>query len=200
MTRKLWILALVLGLAMAMTAVLAACADDDDDDDDDSGDDDDDDDIFGDDDDDAAGDDDDSGTDCENNNAPVIGPGVYVIDASTQVLADEFTDTVDPTNTDFSVCVVYDDRPSCNLLGGEIFVKLQGEEYASLGALDAEAVAQLGCSTDESGFIDGCWGLNADPDTGLLPEGTYTWATKWTDGCAAESNEVTGSFTVSATK
>ena len=182
MKNRLWLFALVLALALALT-VAVACGDDDDDDDDndDIGDDDIGDDDIGDDDtgDDDTGDDD----DCTDNVAPELLAAYYIVNGSA---ADPPLD-LDPNDL-FGIYFEYNDD-DCNLPGGEFWLNMNDEGYE---AFPDPLPEDLGCSTAQSGLIYG-FSMNNPMD-----EGDYTFAVYWTDICGAESNEMTGGWSVTA--
>ena len=180
--KKYWILMIVLALAMAL-GVAFACAKKSGDDDDSSGDDvfddDADDDIFDDDTSDDSGDD----TDCATNVAPELLAAYYIVNGS-QVTPPV---TVHPEDL-FGVYFEYNDD-DCNLPGGQFWANLNDAGYE---AFPDPLPADLGCSTAQSGLIYGFSMQNP------MTEGTDTFAVYWTDVCDAQSNEITGGWTVAA--
>jgi hypothetical protein len=174
--KKYWFLTLVLALALGLGAAVACGGgDDDDDDNDDSGDDD----IFP--DDDTTDDDDD--TDCSANVAPELLGATYVVNGGAM----EPPITVGPEDL-FGIYFEYNDD-DCNLPGGAFWLNIDDAGYE---AFPDPLPEDLLCSTAQSGLI---YGFSM---TNPMEEGTHTYATYWTDVCDAQSNELTGDWTVTA--
>ena len=177
--KKYWILMLVLALALAL-GLAVACSSKKSGDDDSSSDDD----IFDDDSSDDTTDDTGDDTDCTNNVAPELLDTAYVVNGS------QATAPISIVAGDlFGIYFSYNDD-DCNLPGGQFWFSDNGAAYEALsGTLPDE----LGCSSAASGLS---YGVSLTTDA--MTPATYTYGVKWTDVCGAESNEMTGEYTITA--